>query len=54
MVYVSVEYSFNPKYAESYLAEFEYRINCRHSLSYLILHLAWGTLRTTPMPANNS
>ena len=46
----STYHSFQPKYAQRYLSEFEYRFNCRYSLPDLIPRLAWVALRTPPMP----
>lgn len=43
-------HSFDPKYAQRYLAEFEYRFNRRYSLPDLIPRLAYVALRTPPMP----
>lgn len=43
-------HSFRPKYAQRYLAEFEYRFNRRYSLPDLIPGLAHVALRTPPMP----
>ena len=43
-------YSFSPKYAQRYLAEFEYRYYRRYSLPEIIPRLAYVALRTPPMP----
>ena len=43
-------HSFSPKYAQRYLAEFEYRFNRRYSLPEIIPRLAYVALRTPPMP----
>ena len=43
-------HSFEPKYAQRYLAEFEYRFNRRSSLPDLIPRLAYVALRTPPLP----
>ena len=39
-----------PKYAQRYLAEFEYRFNRRFDLCNLIDKLVYVSLRTPPMP----
>lgn len=46
----STYHSFKPKYAQRYLAEFEYRFNRRGNLPALIPRLAYVALRTPPMP----
>ena len=46
----STYHSFQPKYAQRYLSEFEYRFNRRCSLPDLIPRLAWVALRTPPIP----
>jgi hypothetical protein len=43
-------HSLKPKYAQRYLAEFQYRFNSRFSLCDLIPRLAYVFLRTPPMP----
>ena len=42
--------SRGPKYAQRYLAEFEYRFNPRFDLPDIIPRLAYVALRTPPMP----
>ena len=39
-----------PKYAQRYLAEFEYRFNRRFDLPDIIPRLVYVALRTPPMP----
>ena len=46
----STYHSLKPKYAQRYLAEFQYRFNRRFSLCDLIPRLAYVCLRTPPMP----
>lgn len=46
----STYHSLKPKYAQRYLAEFQYRFNRRFSLRDLIPRLAYVCLRTPPMP----
>jgi hypothetical protein len=46
----STYHSLNPKYAQRYLAEFQYRFNRRFNLRDLIPRLAYVALRTPPMP----
>lgn len=46
----STYHSIRPKYAQRYLAEFQYRFNRRFDLSALIPRLAFVSLRTPPMP----
>ena len=43
-------HSFEPKYAQRYLAEFEYRFNRRYSMPDMIPRLAYVALRTPPLP----
>jgi len=43
-------HSIKPKYAQRYLAEFQYRFNRRFSLEALIPLLIYIGLRTPPMP----
>ncbi len=43
-------HSFSPKYAQRYLAEFEYRINRCYRTPEIIPRLAYVALRTPPMP----
>jgi len=46
----STYHSINPKYAQRYLAEFQYRFNRRFTLAELIPRLVYIGLRTPPMP----
>jgi len=46
----STYHSLKPKYAQRYLAEFQYRFNRRFDLKELIPRLAYVCLRTPPMP----
>ncbi len=46
----STYHSFEPKYAQRYLAEFEYRFNRYYRLPDLIPRCAWVALRMPPMP----
>ena len=46
----STYHSLKPKYAQRYLAEFQYRFNRRFSLCNLIPRLVYVCLRTPPMP----
>ncbi len=46
----STWHAIRPKYAQRYLAEFQYRFNRRFDLSDLIPRLACAALRTPPMP----
>jgi len=46
----STYHSINPKYAQRYLSEFQYRFNRRFDLRALIPRLAFVALRTPPMP----
>jgi len=46
----STYHSFKPKYAQRYLAEFQYRFNRRFKLEALIPRLVYVCLRTPPMP----
>ncbi len=48
----STYHSIRPKYAQRYLAEFQYRFNRRFDLRDLIPRLAYVALRTAPMPEN--
>ncbi len=48
----STYHAIRPKYAQRYLAEFQYRFNHRFDLSNLIPRLACAALRTPPMPEN--
>ena len=43
-------HAIRPKYAQRYLAEFEYRFNRRFDLPEIIPRLAYIALRTPPMP----
>ena len=43
-------HSFDAKYAQRYLAEFEYRFNRRYSMPDMIPRLAYVALRTPPLP----
>ncbi|WP_444900031.1 IS1595 family transposase [Microbulbifer sp. VAAC004] len=46
----STYHAIRPKYAQRYLAEFQYRFNRRFDLSALIPRLIYVSLRTPPMP----
>ncbi|WHI45325.1 IS1595 family transposase [Microbulbifer sp. VAAF005] len=46
----STYHAIRPKYAQRYLAEFQYRFNRRFNLSALIPRLVFVSLRTPPMP----
>jgi len=46
----STYHSLKPKYAQRYLAEFQYRFNRRFNLKALIPRLIYVCLRTQPMP----
>ena len=46
----STYHAIRPKYAQRYLAEFQYRFNRRFDLCALISRLAYASLRTPPMP----
>lgn len=46
----STYHAIRPKYAQRYLAEFQYRFNRRFDLCALIPRLAYVSLRTPPMP----
>lgn len=46
----STYHAIRPKYAQRYLAEFQYRFNRRFDLCALIPRLAYASLRTPPMP----
>lgn len=46
----STYHAIRPKYAQRYLAEFQYRFNRRFDLCGLIPRLAYVALRTPPMP----
>ena len=46
----STYHSFQPKYAQRYLAEFQYRFNRRFDLTQLIPRFAYVAVRTPPMP----
>lgn len=46
----STYHSLKPKYAQRYLAEFQYRFNRRFNLRELIPRLVYVCLRTPPMP----
>lgn len=46
----STYHAIRPKYAQRYLAEFQYRFNRRFDLCVLISRLAYISLRTPPMP----
>ena len=46
----STYHSLKPKYAQRYLAEFQYRFNRRYNLRDLIPRLIYVALRTPPMP----
>jgi len=46
----STYHAIRPKYAQRYLAEFQYRFNRRYDLKDLIPRLAYVALRTPPMP----
>ena len=43
-------HAVRPKYAQRYLAEFEYRFNRRFDLPDIIPRLVYVALRTPPMP----
>ena len=43
-------HAIRPKYAQRYLAEFEYRFNRRFDLPDIIPRLVYVALRTPPMP----
>ena len=43
-------HTVRPKYAQRYLAEFEYRFNRRFDLPDIIPRLVYVALRTPPMP----
>ena len=43
-------HAIRPKYAQRYLAEFEYRVNRRFNLPEIIPGLVYVVLRTPPMP----
>ncbi len=43
-------HAIRPKYAQRYLAEFEYRFNRRFDLPDIIPRLIYVALRTPPMP----
>ena len=43
-------HAVRPKYAQRYLAEFEYRFNRRFDLPGIIPRLVYVALRTPPMP----
>ncbi|WP_308365347.1 MULTISPECIES: IS1595 family transposase [unclassified Microbulbifer] len=46
----STYHAIRPKYAQRYLAEFQYRFNRRFDLCALIPRLIYASLRTPPMP----
>ena len=46
----STYHSISPKYAQRYLAEFQYRFNRRYDLTTILTRLAYVSLRTPPMP----
>lgn len=46
----STYHAIRPKYAQRYLAEFQYRFNRRFDLSQMIPRLFYVALRTPPMP----
>lgn len=46
----STYHAIRPKYAQRYLAEFQYRFNRRFDLCALIARLAYVSLRTPPIP----
>ncbi len=46
----STYHAIRPKYAQRYLAEFQYRFNRRFDLCAMIPKLAYVALRTPPMP----
>ncbi len=46
----STYHAVRPRYAQRYLAEFQYRFNRRYDLCALIPRLAYVALRTPPMP----
>ncbi len=46
----STYHSIKPKYAQRYLAEFQYRFNRRFDLGALIPRFTYVALRTAPMP----
>ena len=43
-------HAISPKYAQRYLAEFQYRFNRRFNLKEMLSRLAYRALRTPPMP----
>ena len=43
-------YSVDLKHVPRYLAEFEYRFNCRYRLDVMIERLTYVGLRTPPIP----
>ncbi len=43
-------HAVDPKYAQRYLAEYEYRFNRRYRLPDMLPRLAYVALRTPPMP----
>ena len=46
----STYHAIRPKYAQRYLAEFQYRFNRRYDLGAMVTRLAYISLRTPPMP----
>lgn len=46
----STYHAVRPKYAQRYLAEFQYRFNRRYDLSKILTRLTTVALRTPPMP----
>ena len=46
----STYHAIRPKYAQRYLAEFQYRFNRRFDLCAMIPKLAYVALRTPPIP----
>ena len=47
-------HAVRPKYAQRYLAEFEYRFNRRFDLPDIIPRLVYVALRTPPMPERHA
>jgi len=45
----STYHAVGPKYAQRYLADFQYRFNRRYDLKSMITRLAFVGLRTPPM-----
>ena len=46
----STYHAIRPKYAQRYLAEFQYRFNRRFALEDLLPRIGYVALRTPPMP----